>query len=134
MSFFGFSYNNHYESDSDSDIPDNVSEASTTPGDFNTGIRFNQTPVQQPDYEGPTPVQQEDRDNGPNKVFTIVGCVIIIMFLLKEILMTATLLIMLNLLGYAVDPVNTQKIHKLNVAAAEQLHQDIQRMRGGNFN
>ena len=131
MPLFAFNANRR-ESESDSESEDNirddVSDASTIPDDVNPGPRFDGPRFDQ------TLLQQENRDNGPNKVFTIVGCVIIIMFLLKEILMTATLLIMLNLLGYAVDPVNTQKIHKLNVAAAVQLLQDIQRMREGNFN
>ena len=115
MSFFGFNAN----SDSEDDIRDDVSEASTIPDDVNPGPTFN-----------PTPVQQENRDNRPNKVFTIVGCVIIVLFLLKEIMTIATLWIMLNLLGYAVDPVNTRELHNLNVAAAKQLYRDAQMMRG----
>ena len=113
MSFFGFNAN----SDSEDDIRDDVSEVSTIPDDVNPGPTFN-----------PTPVQQENRDNGPNKVFTIVGCAIITMFLLKEILTIATLCIMLNLLGYAVDPVNTKELHTLNVTAAKRLYRDMQRM------
>ena len=106
MSFLNRLYNNN-DNDSDSDI----SEASTIPdNDLNTEPGINTTQVQQPDHEG------------PNKVFTIVGCAIIAMFILKEILTIATLWIMLNLLSYAVDPVNTRELHKLNVAAAKQLH------------
>jgi hypothetical protein len=128
MPLFAFNANrreseSNSDSDSEDDVRDDVSDASTIPDDVNPGPRFDG-----PRFD-PTLLQQENRDNGPNKVFTIVGCVIITMFILKEILTIATLCIMLNLLGYAVDPVNTRELHTLNVTAAKRLYRDMQMMR-----
>jgi len=131
MPLFAFNANRR-ESESDSESEDNVrddvSDASTVPDDVNPGPRFDGPRFDGPRFD-PTLLQQENRDNGPNKVFTIVGCVIITMFILKEILTIATLCIMLNLLGYAVDPVNTRELHTLNVTAAKRLYRDMQMMR-----
>ena len=73
--------------------------------------------------------ENTNKDQGPTKVFVYLGCAIILLFLLKELMGLFVLLGMLNLMMFAIDPVGTQELRRTQLEASEIIIDEIKKNR-----
>lgn len=71
----------------------------------------------------------QNKDQGPAKVFVYLGCAIILLFLLKELMGLFVLLAMLNIMMFAIDPVGTQELRRTQLEASKIIFDEIKRKR-----
>jgi len=69
--------------------------------------------------------ENTNKDQGPTKVFVYLGCAIMLLFLLKELMGLFVLLGMLNLMMFAIDPVGTQELRRIQLEVSKKASEII---------